>query len=89
MPVQFDDGYPVWKQGMTPEERRQYRRAKHRAHAKRSRRLRGKTNLDRAKRGERVEYPVEPTPSAMEDQSAYPNRMYPVVGDHNGDGIPD
>lgn len=87
MSVEFGEGgYPIWRPGFSPEERRQYRRAKHRAHAARSRRLRGKEVPHRGKRGTRQDWDGT---EAEGNQEQYWGKIFPVPGDFNGDGIPD
>jgi hypothetical protein len=89
MAIEFTtNGYPVWRKGFTPEERREYRRLKHRHHAARSRRLRGKEVPRRGKRGERQEY-VSETANHPTPIDAYPSLTFPAVGDYDGDGIPE
>lgn len=89
MAIEFDEsGFPIWRRGFTEEERRDYRRAKHRHHAARSRRLRGKEVPQRGKRGERQDY-TSTGASPPNPASEYPSLTFPAVGDYDGDGIPE
>lgn len=88
MAFKFDAlGVPIWQPGMTGEERRAYRRAKHRVHAARSRRLRNKQVPLRGDRGERESYTPPMTPSG--EGSVQEQYVFPVPGDYNNDGLAD
>lgn len=54
-----ENGYPIWTPHMTVEEKRAYRKLKHRWHAARSRRLRGRDVPEFGQRGERQDYENE------------------------------
>lgn len=72
-------GYPIWKEGMTTEEKRAYRRLKHRAHAARSRRLRGTEVPESGKRGERQPYAGPPAACAHCTFDHYGCLTHPIV----------
>lgn len=74
----------LWHPNMTPEQKSSYRKAKHRWHAARSRRLRGRDVPEGSvTRGERVSY------DNPEHTADIDNHYLPFVGDYDGDGFND